>query len=146
MTFVREKISKEDFEKYRIAHFDERIPNALRPGSTWTIDRERNIYLIHIGGGGREPEETNVERFIFSFEAYVFTVNMSYALSKINEKHWIIEWHVNFWNFISYFSSGRDVSENYSKPRPFLEDAIRIFQFPGIDDAYDSQIDVVFSY
>lgn len=40
MAFAREKISKEDFENYRIGSYEERIPNSLFPNySYWVIDR-----------------------------------------------------------------------------------------------------------
>lgn len=65
MAFVKEKISKEDFEKYQIGRYDERISNGFHPGSEWAIDRERNIYLMTISQSGREPEYFGLNTLLF---------------------------------------------------------------------------------
>lgn len=75
MAFVREKISKEDFEKYGIGRYEERIPNSLFPNySYWVIDRERNIYLVTASSGGRDPETHNRHRYIFSVDGDVYDI------------------------------------------------------------------------
>lgn len=83
MAFVREKISQEDFEKYRIGRFDERIPNSLFPDSSfWAIDKHRNIYLVTASTGGREPETYNINQFIFYVDGDVYIIDISVTLKK----------------------------------------------------------------
>ena len=54
MTFINERVPAEDFEKYKVdqVNRDKRFHSAGIISQSWTIDRERNIYLRKIGGGG----------------------------------------------------------------------------------------------
>jgi len=146
MAFVREKISKEDFEKYQIGRYGERISNSIYEGSTWTIDREKNIYLVRAGGGGPEPELSNLHRFIFYHNANVYIVSMFSTLFNTSDKHWLIEWKLRVWEFVSYFSSTKEDRVSNSLLRPVFEDAMRTFQFEGIEDSFNEKIDIVFPY
>lgn len=44
MTFINEKISEEDKEKYGISEIN-RKASVVDVGSQWTIDKEKNVYL-----------------------------------------------------------------------------------------------------
>ena len=68
MAFFKEEISKEDFEKYQIGRYRERIPSGFRPGDDWAIDRERNIYLMIISSSEREPEYFGLNTILFFFD------------------------------------------------------------------------------
>ncbi len=50
MAFVNEWISKEDFEKYKIAELDKKYHGRTKPRD-WQIDRERNIFLRELSSG-----------------------------------------------------------------------------------------------
>ena len=54
MTYINEFISDEDRQKYKIDDLEKYYKGLLGSVSTrggWTIDREKNSYLIHIKSG-----------------------------------------------------------------------------------------------
>ena len=105
MAFVKEEISKEDFEKYQIGRYRERIPTGFRPGDDWAIDRERNIYLMIISLSEREPEYFGLNTILFFFDGEVYIAKVFLDLNKIGEKHWSLHWREHSWSFVPYFSS-----------------------------------------
>jgi hypothetical protein len=60
MAFVNEYISKEDIEKYHLEEMEKKFNLLIY---SWTIDRERNFFLIHKGHGREEESQKN--RFFF---------------------------------------------------------------------------------
>ena len=105
MAFFKEEISKEDFEKYQIGRYRERIPTGFRPGDDWAIDRERNIYLMIISSSEREPEYFGLNTILFFFDGEVYIAKVFLDLNKIGEKHWSLHWREHSWSFVPYFSS-----------------------------------------
>ena len=105
MAFFKEEISKEDFEKYQIGRYRERIPSGFRPGDDWAIDRERNIYLMIISSSEREPEYFGLNTILFFFDGEVYIAKVFLDLNKIGEKHWSLHWREHSWSFVPYFSS-----------------------------------------
>ena len=85
MAFFKEEISKEDFEKYQIGRYRERIPTGFRPGDDWAIDRERNIYLMIISISGREPEYFGLNTILFFVDGDVYIANIFLDLNEIGE-------------------------------------------------------------
>lgn len=64
MAFVNEYVSEEDIKKYKLEEdWIRRNPHYRpegRPASCplkWTIDRDRNIYFMVVGGGGSEAND-----------------------------------------------------------------------------------------
>jgi hypothetical protein len=64
MAFVNEYVSEDDIKKYKLEEdWIRRNPQYRtkgRPSSCplkWTIDRERNIYFMVVGGGGSEAND-----------------------------------------------------------------------------------------
>lgn len=53
MAFVNEYIPKPDMEKYQIKQIDQRVARRTCADS-WTVDRERNMYLRRVGAGREE--------------------------------------------------------------------------------------------
>ena len=105
MAFFKEEISKEDFEKYQIGRYRERIPTGFRPGDDWAIDRERNIYLMIISLSEREPEYFGLNTILFFFDGEVYIAKVFLDLNKIGGKHWSLHWREHSWSFVPYFSS-----------------------------------------
>jgi hypothetical protein len=63
MTFVNEYIPAEDIEKYEIKKIDDFfLKGHYQP--TWTIDRERNIYLRYLKNG-REEAAQDLEFYFY---------------------------------------------------------------------------------
>jgi len=146
MAFVREKISKEDFEKYRIGRFDERLPNSLFPDSSfWAIDRERDIYLATASSGGREPETYNNNKFIFYVNRDVYIVNIRVTLTKLGDKHWLQDYKQQSWNFIPYFSASSKPKRPLSEIPILFKEAIKTYRFWGADDL-NTKIDFTFDF
>ena len=73
MTFVNEYISPEDVEKYHIKEIDERFFKAHHKPS-WTIDRERNIWLRYMTKG--HEEFTNHWKFAFYWKGRLLDIEL----------------------------------------------------------------------
>jgi hypothetical protein len=54
MTFVNEHISKEDVEKYSLESIDKKFIVGGTNSRSWTIDRERDVYLRNLTRGREE--------------------------------------------------------------------------------------------
>lgn len=146
MAFVREKISKEDFEKYQIGRYEERISNSLHPDTDyWAIDRERSIYLVITSTHGREPETANLRRFLFYVDGDVYTVSIFITFSKVSESHYLQDCKEESWNFISYFSSSTKPRRNIREVSDLFKNAIQIYRFPGEHDL-SSKMDFIFNF
>lgn len=74
MAFVNEDIPSDDFKNYKI----KKIQTRLGGGSStqWTINRERNIFLHRLHGGGREPERSHIAEWIFFWKSQVFILEI----------------------------------------------------------------------
>lgn len=146
MAFVREVISQEDFEKYQIGRFKERISNSLHPGSEWAIDRPRNIYLASVPSFEREQEFINTRNFIFYIDGLVFNISMSLNITKINDKHWSLEWKDKYWDFLPYFSKNGEANISAEHLKELFKQALEIYRFNGIDNNFDAKIEIKFKF
>ncbi len=85
MTFVNEEISGEDKAKYDWSKFKAwDFSRPLRPWK-WTIDRERNVFLVRLDGRGRDNERPETyalywKGFVIRFEAVI--------TGRLNGKFW----------------------------------------------------------
>jgi len=146
MAFVREMISKEDFDKYQMGKYKERIANSLYPDSDyWAIDREKNIYLVIASSHGREPETANLKRFIFYVDGDVFTVSIFITFSKLSENHYLQDCKEESWNFIPYFSSSKKSKINIHEISHLFKNAIQTYRFPGEHDL-SFKMDFIFNF
>lgn len=71
MTYINEFISQEDRQKYKIDDLEKYYKGLLGPVSTrggWTIDREKNSYLIKIKTGHGFDNELGVKYFVFYWQ------------------------------------------------------------------------------
>jgi len=142
MAFVREKISQEDFEKYRIAHFDERIPNALRPGSLWVIDRDKNTFLMNVSRGWREPNTYNRHKFIFYINGDLYFIILYLTIKRWNEYSWSLVWKMPTWSFVSLNSTNHKMMNSSPENSTVLKQALEVFRFPDVEDDYIGRIDI----
>lgn len=73
MAFVNEPIPEEDIKKYEIAKWDEKyLKGHYQP--SWTVDRERDMYLRYICTG--HEELCNRWTFSFYWKKYVLSVQL----------------------------------------------------------------------
>lgn len=71
MTYINEHISKEDWQKYDMDDLILRYEKIIYPlsnGWGWTIDREKNSYLIHIKTGHGFDDESGIRYFVFYWQ------------------------------------------------------------------------------
>ena len=71
MTYINEHISKEDWQKYDMDDLILRYEKIIYPlsnGWGWTIDREKNSYLIHIKTGHDFDGELGIWYFVFYWQ------------------------------------------------------------------------------
>lgn len=144
MAFVREVISKEDFEKYQIGRYEERIANSLLPESAyWAIDRERGSYLVSVSYGPRELDELDLHNYIFFVNGNAFIISLSINLSKLGEKHWLRECKQKFWNFVPDFSTEQQTN-SMAYVKKLFKEAMVVYRRPGQDN--DSKLDFAFDF
>ncbi|MBU3104522.1 hypothetical protein [Clostridium gasigenes] len=60
MSFVNERILEADKEKFNYFNFKNSVTDEHLEPWKWTIDRERNIFLVGLGGQGYEHSEIPV--------------------------------------------------------------------------------------
>ncbi|MFS7252726.1 hypothetical protein AB6869_02280 [Rahnella rivi] len=146
MAFVKEKISKEDFEKYQIGRYDERISNGLHPGSEWAIDREKNIYLMTISLSGREPQDFGLNTILFFFDGEVYIAKVFLDLNKIGGKHWSLHWREHSWSYAPYFSCKKNDRGSMRDVALALKEALLVYRLTGVDSNYDAILDITFDF
>lgn len=74
MAFVLEQISAEDIAKYGLRRINKEFFQA-DADYEWVIDRDRDIYLRHMGSLSREHPE--ISRFSFYWVGHLFTILFS---------------------------------------------------------------------
>ncbi|GHT89758.1 hypothetical protein AGMMS49545_00900 [Betaproteobacteria bacterium] len=76
MTFVNERIPQEDMEKYQIEAINRcvvgGVDESIRP--SWTIDRERNIYLRRLINETEDHRPTGLIAWNFFWNSHLFWV------------------------------------------------------------------------
>lgn len=68
MPFINEYIPETDKPRYDAieqAVIERTGPVGQSPARSWTIDRERNLFLTRIKGGGRDIERARYDAYIF---------------------------------------------------------------------------------
>lgn len=68
MAFVNEYIPKDDFAKYGIEEIDQRFIVGNTHDHSWTIDREREIYLRRVARGREESSRKSTWTFYWHGE------------------------------------------------------------------------------
>lgn len=79
MAFVNEYISPEDRELYRLEAFEKRL-GTINPQRSWTIDRDRDIFLRIINPEARksepgDPDARYEKDFQFHWKGYDYLVS-----------------------------------------------------------------------
>lgn len=72
MTFINEKVSEQDIEKYGLREINKQFVRG-DISYYWTIDRDRNIYLRDMGGNWQEPEQ---QRFSFFWKGHLLRIEL----------------------------------------------------------------------
>lgn len=85
MAFVNEYIPEADSEKYGIKEINKRF---LSTGTSWTIDRERDIYLRNVAHGREEFRHQSTWTFYWHGELLVVKLDMVKAGGKRGEACW----------------------------------------------------------
>jgi hypothetical protein len=94
MPFVNETISEADKARYESFHFTSPFSKYhLVSAWKWAIDRERNVFLVPMGGGGTEQSETPA---IFSlvFDEQVSRIEAYYKYSGKEREGLDIYWRL----------------------------------------------------
>lgn len=73
MVFVNEFISRDDMEKYGIREINKKYLK-MNSRNSWTIDRERNIYLRYMMSG--REDLSNLHTFTFFWGGELFEVQL----------------------------------------------------------------------
>ena len=126
MAFVNEKLTEEqqsEFEKRGIKH---PYGGIIEP-EFWTIDREKNMYLIGLGAvGGNEPELMNERYFLFLWkgEKYIFTLHEDRSTKDI------VKWCLPKFLQSKYPFTGKELFVND------LKEALKVFKHNGFTNDY----------
>ncbi len=76
MAFVNEYVSKDDIEKYNLIVLREKYRKSLARIS-WTVDKERDCYLVWLGSGQEEFFEHQLFALNYKKNILVFTLKIS---------------------------------------------------------------------
>jgi hypothetical protein len=99
MAFVNEYVSQEDIKKYRL---DEKflqsnpvykvLPENFKP--SWTVDKDRNIYLMGAGMANRARDEEYWIRFLLNCDGKEFFIKLERGEGSKNysESPYIVVW------------------------------------------------------
>ncbi len=147
MGFVREVVSQEDFNKYKLGRYEERLPFSFIPNSTyWVIDRERDIYLTSYQSGGNDPEPDAIwkNKFIFYINGDMYKITMTLSVEKLGEQHWSYLWKYQSLAFIPYFSTG--IKSKYKDEQfiPIFKETVTLYRHAGEDDP--EVLDISFNF
>lgn len=85
MTFVNEKITKEDVEGYGLASVSNQFVVGRVPPTTWTIDRERNMYLRVVSRGREEFYYQSTWTFFWKGDLIVFNLDFLSSSGEVDE-------------------------------------------------------------
>jgi hypothetical protein len=134
MAFVNEYISDEDMEKYKIIdmyksstlnwnHVDEGL---MKGHYAWTINKERNIYLIPMAHG--RFEESNQRYFVLWWKGVLLGATVASVGGGVNH---IERTGSEVWDLLRLRKP-----ENFLVPDaeiiPVLKEALVVFQYNGI--------------
>lgn len=101
MSFINEYISKEDRKKYGIdsgllarnPDLQGKVPEYYQP--EWTIDKEREIFIMRIGGVNQAREEGCWQEFILNIKnesIYTFKINRAQGSIQPSDDPFIVIW------------------------------------------------------
>jgi hypothetical protein len=75
MTFINEYISAEDLKKYDIENIDKRFIVGGTSSRSWTVDRERDIYLRTVARGREEFSHQSTWTFYWHGELIILELD-----------------------------------------------------------------------
>lgn len=126
MAFVNEFVAAEDKAKYDWQTMPKPGPVqevGMRPPSYWTIDRERNVFLIRTYRG--REEDSDLCHFLFWWRGTPMPLHIRQEISGPKSTNW---------HLIGY---SPEFMEKYEAAAPALRDALRVYGFSG-DPDFDS--------
>lgn len=135
MAFVNEKLTslqKEDFIKKDIKN--PHVPNQVLNPYFWTVDHERNAYLINIGAYHDLPEEEQFV-FIFNSEIFLFTLQMC-NISDTTKS----------WNFKKYTSINSSSEIKEDQLMTIFKEALLEYKYNGLPVEYKQQFKMEISF
>lgn len=88
MPFVNEYIPAEDFEKYSLREIDKRHVVGGVHARTWTVDRERGMYLRLLANGREEFSHEMEWTFYWRERAYTLRMDILDTTGRPNEPGW----------------------------------------------------------
>lgn len=88
MPFVNERIPAEDFERYQLREIDKHHVVGGVYARTWTVDRERGMYLRQLANGREEFSHEMVWTFYWRGRAYKLRMDILDTTGRPNEPGW----------------------------------------------------------
>lgn len=122
MAFVNEYISKDDIEKYRLEEINKTRHLVIH---SWTIDRERDIFLIH-NGRGRE-EESQMSFFILYRQGEITNHTIWQFFDRPNKT---LVWEMQRYGEPHY--KNIEEQQKYEQLHADLRDALTAFGLAGV--------------
>lgn len=86
MAFINEYISDEDRKKYNIDEIDQNYVVGATRSRSWTVDKERDIYLRNVANGREEFSHLTDWTFYWSGELIAFRMEVKNT-SRIEKGH-----------------------------------------------------------
>ena len=123
MAFVNEYISKEDIEKY---HLDELEKKHYIPTYAWTIDKERDKFLIHEGSG--RSKESHMHFFFFYRKGEISQHTIWRFVDSLSKT---VEWKIQRYGQPVFESIEEE--QNYKQLLNDLKEAFRAYGLAGVE-------------
>ncbi len=147
MSFVREVVSQEDFDKYDLGRYKQRLPMSITANSTyWVIDRERDIYLTSYRSTGNDPEPQDYSRrfFIFYISGDMYEITLNLKIKKLGEGHWSYLWEYQSLAFMPYFSINKEDKHQTIEILSIFKGVVKIYRHAGKNDP--EHLDISFNF
>ncbi|MCG8066907.1 MAG: hypothetical protein JAY84_03525 [Candidatus Thiodiazotropha taylori] len=133
MAFVNDYATDEEIEKYDLYGIWDRF-HPLRKGKyyigqrpNFTIDREKNIFLLKVGSGGRE--NSSILKFLLWIDHKDVVIDLEKAKGSsenVQDNPYII-----IWDIVKYYAQS-DIQYSKDEILLLLKDALNVYGLLGV--------------
>lgn len=130
MGFVNERISAEDAEKYGLESIDQSYMSRTRARS-WTIDRDRNMYLRNVAAEREERQGYQTWNFYWNGDLIEFVQYVS-DIAKNPDRTWAkATWNIERYGILDR-SRRKEFLAREDQFFDILREALMVYQLGGV--------------
>jgi len=124
MAFVNEWVSQEDIKKYDLPSFWMKFHWWTPVTYTWTVDRQRNVFLLKVGSG-REDTSNHID-FVLCWDGEITRIGLIKHEASQSPNEMATRWELIGFDFPNVSAHSRDEIVD------MLKDALRAYKRSGI--------------